>query len=77
MEWEPQKSEMVSLRDVRAGDCIKDGSHWRTVSKNDIQNDWSGLRVFGDSYNLGQKKVTRALFPMWNKSTIVSWHPQV
>lgn len=76
MGWEPQKTETVSLRDIRAGDCIKDGEYWRIVSKNDIKNDWNGLRVFGDTYNLGRKKVARALFPHWSNGAITSWHPQ-
>ena len=56
------KTEAVHVRDIRPGDAIVHGGEVRTVSVNNIKRcPLMGVSIFGDSYHLGHRPVTRVV----------------
>lgn len=54
--------EMVHISKIKNGDTIEHGGGLRTVCNNNIKrSDFMGVTIFGDSYNLGTKKVKRMI----------------
>ena len=52
----------VHISKIRGGDAILHNDRIVTVSNNDIRySKFMGITIFGDSYNLGYKLVTRIL----------------
>ena len=53
-------TEQVHISKIGIGDTIIHDNHERTVCKSNIIHDsFMGTSLFGDSYNLGYKFVTR------------------
>ncbi len=56
-------TERVHISRIKAGDTIIHNGVETTVCANNIKFDsFTGTSLFGDSYNIGYKKVTRVLF---------------
>lgn len=56
------KTENVHISRINAGDTINHNGKLRTVNRENIKrNTFSGITLFGDSYNLGHKLVKRIL----------------
>jgi hypothetical protein len=54
------KTEQKHISSIKAGDTIIYGGKVTTVSNNNIKRDkFMGITIFGDSYNLGYKLVTK------------------
>lgn len=52
----------VNIRDIKAGDTVKHNGEILTVTKQNLSYDsFMGVSLFGDSYCLGRKPVTRVL----------------
>jgi len=57
------KTEQIHISRIIAGDTILHNGKDTTVCKKDIKNDgFNGITIFGDSYHLGNKLVTRILY---------------
>lgn len=55
----------VNIKDIKPGDTIFHNGHDRTVCRNNIKScPFMGVSVFGDSYNAGNKKVTKVIFEL-------------
>lgn len=55
--------ENIHISEIRGGDAILHNGEVKTVSNCDIKEDaFMGRTIFGDSYNLGYKKVIRVHF---------------
>jgi hypothetical protein len=55
--------QKVHISQIRPGDTVFHEGHERTVSKSNIKRSpFMGVSLFGDTYNLGYKKVTKILF---------------
>jgi hypothetical protein len=56
------KVESVHISQITVGDTIIHDGEMRTVNANNIKNDsFLGRSIFGDSYNLGTKKVIKVM----------------
>lgn len=56
-------SEDVHISKIKSGDTIKHNGEIVTVCEKDIKYcPFMGVTIFGDSYSLGDKKVTRIIF---------------
>ena len=56
------KIEPVHISHISVGDTVEHGGHLRTVSGNNIKKDsFLGITLFGDSYNLGTKPVSKVM----------------
>lgn len=56
------KTIEVHISSIVAGDTIMHNGEMKTVSGNNIKFDsFMGTTLFGDSYSLGYKKVTKVL----------------
>ncbi|AUM58676.1 hypothetical protein phiP47_048 [Plesiomonas phage phiP4-7] len=54
--------EMVHISKIKNGDTIEHNGGFLTVCNNDIKrSELMGVTIFGDSYNLGTKKVKRMI----------------
>lgn len=54
----------VHIRTIQVGDTIEHGGHVVTVGQKDLRNDmFMGVSIFGDTYSLGSKPVTKIEFP--------------
>lgn len=54
--------EAVHISQISAGDTIEHNGQLRTVSGTNIKKDsFMGTTLFGDSYNLGTKKVNKVV----------------
>lgn len=57
------KIELVHISQISVGDTIEFDGIIRTVSANNIKRDtFYGTTLFGDSYNLGTKRVNKVSF---------------
>ena len=56
--------KQVHISTISPGDAIYHEKKLRTVSKNDIKRGVNGITIFGDSYNLGNKKVLKGTVKM-------------
>ena len=55
--------EKVHISRLRIGDVIKHNGYFRTIGKDDIKfSSFMATTVFGDSYRLGKRLVTRKYF---------------
>jgi len=62
-----QYIESVHIDNIEAGDTIIHNGIIKTICQNDIsENSFTGKTIFGDSYNIGNKKVSRVKFPRNN-----------
>ncbi|EBI1479306.1 hypothetical protein FKY29_21530 [Salmonella enterica] len=61
----------VHISTVSAGDTVLHNGMLRTVGRKDIKrDDFFGLMLFCDSYNLGTVPVKKVIFPRKNNLTI-------
>jgi hypothetical protein len=52
--------EQVHITEIRSGDAIMHNGELKTVCNRTLKySSFMGVTLFGDSYNLGYKKVTR------------------
>lgn len=57
------KIKEIDIADVVPGDTILHNGEQKTVTKCNIKrDDFMGVSIFGDSYNLGYKKVKKVIF---------------
>jgi len=57
------KIELVHISQIKQGDTVKHEGQLQTVSGNNIKHDkFMGTTLFGDSYSLGNKLVSRVTF---------------
>ena len=58
-----EKQEKAHISQIRIGDTILHNNEVKTVSGNNIKHDsFMGKTLFGDSYHLGYKLVTKISF---------------
>lgn len=56
------KLESVHISQISVGDTIEHDGTLKTVSGNNLKKDsFMGITLFGDSYNLGTKKVKKVV----------------
>ena len=60
----------VNISEILAGDTIKHNGIIKTVSQKNIINKKHGLTIFGDSYNLGYKKVKKVFYPYFYRGEV-------
>ena len=66
-----QYIESVHIDNIVVGDTIIHNGIMKTICQNDIsENSFTGKTIFGDSYNIGNKKVSRVKFPRNMKNII-------
>ena len=63
----------VDISDILAGDTIAHNGIIKTVSEKNIIDKNSELSIFGDSYNLGYKKVKKVLYPYFSGSDFLGY----
>jgi hypothetical protein len=51
--------QSIDIFELRVGDTIIHNNELKTVSGKDLKRSFCGKTVFGDSYNMGTKKVVR------------------
>lgn len=57
------KESQVHISTIKAGDIVKHNNKEMTASNNDIKNcHFMGVSLFGDSYHLGYKPVTKIVY---------------
>lgn len=56
------KIQHVHISKIKNGDVILHNGREMTVSSEYIKKGFSGITIFGDSYNCGYKLVTKILF---------------
>ena len=57
------KESQVHISTIKAGDIVKHDDKEMTVSSNDIKHcSFMGVSLFGDSYHLGYKPVTKIVY---------------
>lgn len=57
------KTKQVDISEIRAGDAILHNGKVSTVSNNNFKfSEFMGITIFGDSYNLGYKKVSLIIY---------------
>jgi hypothetical protein len=55
--------EKVHISTIRIGDTVKHEGEIKTICKNVLKySSFLGFSIFGDSYNLGHKKVEKITF---------------
>jgi hypothetical protein len=52
------ETKQVDILDIKVGDTILHDGQMKTVGRENIKSGFMGRTLFGDSYNLGYKKVT-------------------
>jgi len=56
-------TEQVHISQIRVGDTIMHNGVMTTISSNNIKrSEFMGISLFGDTYNLGYKLITRINF---------------
>lgn len=56
-------TEQVHISKIRVGDTIMHNGVMTTISSNNIKrSEFMGISLFGDTYNLGYKLITRINF---------------
>lgn len=56
-------TELVNISNISVGDTVIHNGLMSTVSKSNIKNDlFIGKSIFGDSYNSGNKLVSKVIF---------------
>lgn len=68
VDLENYPTEEIHISEIKAGDAIIHNGKIVSVSASNIKNDsFMGRSVFGDSYRLGHKLVTRVIIPRFYK----------
>lgn len=52
----------VHISEIKSGDTILHEGKMQTVCNSNIKHGFMGISIFGDSYNLGNKLVTKIIF---------------
>ena len=53
----------MHISEIQIGDAIRHNGEVKTVSNKDLRrSEFMGITIFGDSYNLGYKKVIRVFY---------------
>lgn len=58
----------VKIHNIKIGDCVSHNNEIKTVGKESLRYDpFMGTSLFGDSYNLGTRLVTKIIFNTYKK----------
>lgn len=56
----------VHIKEIKVGDTVFHEGNIRTVGRNNLKDTgFMGYQLFSDSYNLGQKKVKKVIYPQF------------